>query len=74
VIVTVFVSSHLSLSCCCARYFSYITMLHLYESLGWWRAGEGGSMLCVCLGCMSVGGGARVSDHRHRMLQHAVEH
>ena len=20
-------------------YFSYITMLHLYESLGWWRAG-----------------------------------
>jgi hypothetical protein len=21
-------------------YFSYITMLHLYESLGWWRAGE----------------------------------
>eukprot|EP01025_Chloroclados_australasicus_P057175 TRINITY_DN7117_c0_g1_i13.p2 TRINITY_DN7117_c0_g1~~TRINITY_DN7117_c0_g1_i13.p2 ORF type:complete len:450 (+),score=69.27 TRINITY_DN7117_c0_g1_i13:187-1536(+) len=26
---------------CVARmpYFSYITMLHLYESLGWWRAG-----------------------------------
>lgn len=21
-------------------YFSYITMLHLYESFGWWRAGE----------------------------------
>ena len=20
-------------------YFSYISMLHLYESLGWWRAG-----------------------------------
>ena len=20
-------------------YFNYITMLHLYESLGWWRAG-----------------------------------
>jgi ubiquinol oxidase len=20
-------------------YFSYITMLHLYESFGWWRAG-----------------------------------
>ena len=22
-------------------YFSYISMLHLYESLGWWRAGAG---------------------------------
>lgn len=20
-------------------YFSYISMLHLYETLGWWRAG-----------------------------------
>jgi ubiquinol oxidase len=24
-------------------YFSYITMLHLYESLGWWRAGGCGN-------------------------------
>jgi hypothetical protein len=26
-------------------YFSYITMLHLYESLGWWQAGG-----CCCCG------------------------
>jgi ubiquinol oxidase len=34
-------------------YFSYITMLHLYESFGWWRAGA--CVLCVC--CVSAGCG-----------------
>lgn len=35
-------------------YFSYITMLHLYESLGWWRAGTvvvmvGSEQHCFCI-------------------------
>lgn len=30
-------------------YFSYISMLHLYESLGWWRAGAELRRVCVRL-------------------------
>ena len=29
-------------------YFSYISMLHLYESLGWWRAGAELRKVRVC--------------------------
>ena len=34
-------------------YFSYISMLHLYESLGWWRAGA--ELRKVRLQCLAVG-------------------
>ena len=30
-------------------YFSYISMLHLYESLGWWRAGAELRRVRTCL-------------------------
>ena len=33
-------------------YFSYISMLHLYESLGWWRAGAELRRVCP-RGCSS---------------------
>ena len=40
-------------------YFAYISMLHLYESLGWWRAGAElrrvSQTLSACLpACLSV--------------------
>lgn len=37
-------------------YFAYISMLHLYESLGWWRAGAELRRVGFCLSvCLSVG-------------------
>lgn len=33
-------------------YFSYISMLHLYESLGWWRAGAELRRVRDCLGML----------------------
>ena len=34
-------------------YFSYISMLHLYESLGWWRAGAELRKVREACGCVS---------------------
>ena len=51
-------------------YFAYISMLHLYESLGWWRAGaelrKVGPWLILqpphsCRGCQASGQGAVIA-------------
>ncbi len=43
-------------------YFAYISMLHLYESLGWWRAGAELRRVSTCLSvCPSVRLSVRLS-------------
>ncbi len=35
-------------------YFAYISILHLYESLGFWRAGRGGQVHSIALPCFQA--------------------
>ncbi len=46
-------------------YFSYISMLHLYESLGWWRAGAE-------LRRVSVHKEPHLAQHRPSLQLHGV--